>query len=349
MGIGPVPVPILQIHASRKCNLSCPHCYSLSGPGAGDTLPIGLVRELIEDAAELGYQGVAFSGGEPLVYPGLTEVLSHAKSCGLSTSVTTNGTLLQPSRLDALAALVSMLAISLDGPPEMHNEMRGSPTAFRRLLRGLPNVSAAGLRFGFIHTLTTRSWEELPWLAEFAHGSGASLLQIHPLELFGRAGREMQTQTADEEVLMRAYLLSAALSVKYQGKMAIQIDLVHRDQALDEPGRFYATDIQSPEQNAADLLSVVVLEPDGALVPVAYGFSRRFMICDIRRQRFADAWPRYAQSTYPRFRRLCRAALEIIATTDGPQLFNWHDLIVQRSLCRDGRKPINGEVATAFR
>ena len=208
MGIGPVPVPILQIHASRRCNLSCPHCYSQSGPTATDELPVEAVCQLIEDAAGLGYRGVAFSGGEPLVYRGLAQALSCAKSLGLTTSVTTNGTLLHPSRLTALAPLLSVLAVSLDGPPAMHDELRGSPTAFRRLLHGLPSVKSAGMRFGFIHTLTRRSWDKLPWLADFAHRHGASLLQIHPLELFGRAEQEMRAELAGEELLMRAYLTS---------------------------------------------------------------------------------------------------------------------------------------------
>ncbi len=340
MGIGPVAVPILQIHASRKCNLSCPHCYSLSGPKAVDALPIEAVCDLIEDAAELGYRGVAFSGGEPLAYPGLRQALSCAKALGLTTSVTTNGTLLQPSRLAALDGLVSLLAISLDGPAAMHDAMRGSSTTFRRLVRGLPNLQATGVQFGFIHTLTRQSWEELPWLADFAHSHGAGLLQVHPLELFGRAEKEMRAQTVDEEVLMRAYLLCAALAVKYQEEMAIQIDLVHRDQALLDPHRFYALDEDPTPRQAADLLSIVVLEPDGALVPVAYGFSRRFMICNIRQQRFTEAWPRYVELGYTGFRRLCRATLETVATPpDGPQLFNWHDLIVHESLCRDRGEP----------
>ena len=212
MGAGPVPVPILQIHASRKCNLSCPHCYSESSPGGADELPVEVICELIEDAAELGYRGLAFSGGEPLVYPGLIKALSYAKELGLNTSVTTNGTLLQSSRLAPLEELVSLLAVSLDGRPARHNRTRGSTTAFRRLLHGIPDLKSTGMRFGFIHTLTRDSWEELPWLADFAYRHGAGLLQIHPLELFGRAEREMRSQIADEELLMRAYLLCAALS-----------------------------------------------------------------------------------------------------------------------------------------
>jgi len=332
MGTGPVPVPILQIHASRKCNLSCPHCYSESSPSAADELPVEVVCELIEDAAELGYRGIAFSGGEPLVYPGLVQVLSYAKALGLNTSVTTNGTLLQSSRLAPLEGLVSLLAVSLDGRSATHNRTRGSRTAFRRLLHGMPKLKSTGMRFGFIHTLTRDSWEELPWLADFAYGHGASLLQIHPLELFGRAEREMRSQIADEELLMRAYLLCAAVSIRFKEDMVVQIDLVHRDQALSDPGRLYAAEPGRAAQRAADLLSIIVLEPDGTLVPVAYGFSRDFAICNIRQQRFADAWPIYAEHGYRRFLHLCRDALAVVATPGGPELFNWHDLIVQQSL-----------------
>ena len=129
--------------------------------------------------------------------------------------------------------------------------------------------------------------------------------------------------------------------------MVIQIDLVHRDQALSDPGRLYAAEPGRAAQCAADLLSIIVLEPDGALVPVAYGFSRDFLICNIRQQRFADAWPIYAELGYPRFLRLCRDSLAVVATPGGPELFNWHDLIVQQSLHCSERGSIKEDTAVA--
>jgi len=331
-GVGPVPTPILQIHASRKCNLSCTHCYSQSGPSAAGALAIDRVCRLIDDAARMGYQAVAFSGGEPFIYPGLLEALRRARALGLHTTVTTNGTLLDPPRLEVLHDLVSLLAVSVDGPPELHNEIRGSSSAFDRMVAGVENLRSAGIRFGFIHTLTRPSWEHLAWLADFAHRNGASLFQIHPLELIGRAEQAMHARIPDEDVLARAYLLSFALVAKYNGRMKVQIDLVHRDQVLRNPACVYATDFCDSGKRAADLLGVVVLEPDGSMVPVAYGFSRRFMICDINKERFATAWPRYAVTDYAEFRRLCRAALDKISSPTMPQLFNWHDLIVHQSL-----------------
>jgi Fe-coproporphyrin III synthase len=219
----------------------------------------------------LGYRAVAFSGGEPLIYPGLQQALRRAKALGLRTSVTTNGTLLDPPRLEALRDLVGLLAISLDGPPDLHNEIRGSSSAFDRLITGIENLRSTGIRFGFIHTLTRTSWEHLVWLADFAHDNGASLLQIHPLELFGRAKQEMQSQAMTEDVLARAYLLSFALMAKYKGRMTVQLDVLHREQALRSPASVYAGDCWEGVERASDQLGVIVLESDGSVVPLAYG------------------------------------------------------------------------------
>jgi MoaA/NifB/PqqE/SkfB family radical SAM enzyme len=331
-GVGLVSTPVLQIHGSLTCNLSCTHCYSSSGPTAHENLPVERVSRTIEDAAAIGYGAVAFSGGEPLIYPGLTTALTRAKALGVITSLTTNGTLLDRARVDELRDLVDVLAVSLDGPPNLHNRMRGSSTAFDRMLSGVANAQAAGIRIGFIHTLTRESWEHLPWLAEFAHRNGAALFQVHPLEMYGRAGEMMRAEALDQETLGRAYLLGFALLAKYQGEMAVQLDVVHRDQLLRDPARVYATDCWPAEGRAGELLGIIVLEPDGSVVPVAYGFSRRFRICNVNEEPLSTAWHRYATVDYPAFRRLCRDALTVIDSPDSPDLINWHEFIVQQSL-----------------
>lgn len=331
IGAGPVPTPVLQIHASRKCNLACGHCYSHSGPSVADGLDVGLVCQLIDDAAAMGYRAVAFSGGEPLIYPGLQQALRRAKALGLRTSVTTNGTLLDPPRLEALRDLVGLLAISLDGPPDLHNEIRGSSSAFDRLITGIENLRSTGIKFGFIHTLTRTSWEHLVWLADFAHDNGASLLQIHPLELFGRAKHEMQTHAMTEDVLARAYLLSFALMAKYKGRMTVQLDVLHREQALRSRCRFTPVIVGkawnarriSLESSCLSRMDRLFLWRMASRAGSSSATSTKTVL---------PTRPRYARTDYPEFRRLCRAAFDKIASSAMPQLFNWHDFIVRESL-----------------
>jgi MoaA/NifB/PqqE/SkfB family radical SAM enzyme len=330
---GPARNAIIQIHPSLRCNLSCAHCYSSSGPAVSTELDAAVVCEVISDAAAMGYQVVSVSGGEPMMYGGLDEVLAHAKSLGLRTTVTTNGFFTGQKRLERLRELVDVLAVSLDGPPELHNEIRGSARAFERLEAGLKNVLKAGIPFGFIHTLTRRNWEHLLWVAEFAAASGAQLLQIHPLELAGRAGSQMTSDAPEEDIRAKVYILAFALADKYGDTMKVQLDLLYRDHLREEPGLVYAgeSDGESGGAAPAQSLGLIVLEADGTVVPVSYGFSRSYRLCNVKEQRLADVWPDYLTNGYPAFRDLCRQVWDELSAPDAPLLSNWHEVIVSRS------------------
>jgi Fe-coproporphyrin III synthase len=299
---------IVQLHPSLRCNLCCEHCYSSSGPWVRSELDPAVVCGMVSDAARMGYQVASVSGGEPFLYSGLSQVLRHAKSVGLRTTVTTNGYFLQPRWLEPLRDCVDVLAISLDGPPDLHNKMRRSRHAFDRLCAGLEHLRVSGLSFGFIHTLTRETWEHMVWLAEFAAGHGASLLQLHPLELAGRAEEKLSGARADEDISARAYLLAFALALKYNGSMTIQIDLLHRDQVLSMPGLVYADELGTDwnEIGPARLLSLIVMEADGTVVPISYGFSRQYQICNLIGQSLSHGWASFLCERYPAIGWLAR-------------------------------------------
>jgi len=284
----------------------------------------------ISDAAAMGYRVVSVSGGEPFLYKELPTILRHAKSLQLRTTVTTNGYFLQDRRLSELAGSLDLLAISLDGPPEIHNQIRGSAQAFERMQAGLQNVRKAGINFGFIHTATKNNWDQLPWVGEFAFNQGAKLLQIHPLELAGRAGDEMTDHAMDDSLMAKVYLLAFALTAKYGEAMRIQCDLMHREHAISNPELIYAFTSKTPAAGrlASELLGLIVLEPDGTLVPVSYGFSRRYQICNVKTTTLKEGWQDFVQQRHAQFRRLCREAFDSVSRPGGPELFNWHELIV---------------------
>lgn len=331
--LGPLMVPTIQVHPSLRCNLACRHCYSVSGPGQAPGLEIRYLLDAISDAAAMGYRVVSVSGGEPLLYDDLPELLSHAKSLGMGTAVTTNGFFSNTKRLTQISSHLDLLAISLDGPPELHNYMRGSRNAFGRLVAGLDHVKKLKVNFGFLHTVTRHTWEHLPWVAEFAAEHCARLLQVHPLELAGRAQTGMGDACTDEETLAKVYLLTAAISARYRDAFSTQLDLLHRDDLTQRPELGCASQYSSSEENAcpAGHLSTMVVEADGTIVPISYGFARRFAICNVKTQHLAAAWLPFLRGRYVEFRQLCRSLFDDLSRPTGPPLFNWHELVVARS------------------
>src|ERR1051325_1619394 len=100
---------VLQLHPTRRCNLRCRHCYSSSGPEERDELDVALLCEALSDAQAEGYTVAGFSGGEPLLYKPLRTALEHARTCGMTTTVTSNGMLLDAQRLEILQGTVCLL------------------------------------------------------------------------------------------------------------------------------------------------------------------------------------------------------------------------------------------------
>jgi MoaA/NifB/PqqE/SkfB family radical SAM enzyme len=311
---------------------------------------------VISDAYEMGYKVVAFSGGEPFMYDGLDQLLIHAKSLGMKTTITTNGTMLDKEQLPKKIDYVDLVAISLDGPPQLHNEIRGSKYVFDRLLLGLDNIRDTGIKFGFIHTLTSNSWKNLLWIAEFAAKNNASLLQIHPVELQGRADIMMQSSSVDDDILARVYLITLALASKYRDSMVIQFDAFRRDYVVEHPESVYASDIKYTEDEdyssaktrqdikLADLLNFLIVEADGSVVPIAYNFSKRYKLCNIKNERLSEIWPSYIQRQeggYTMFRKLCQEVFREISNSSNNEqqpllpFFNWYEMIINRSYTKN--------------
>jgi len=83
------------------------------------------------------------SGGEPLVEREMTlGALEQASALGLVTKLNTNGVLLADEKLGRRVAAsgVAYLSVSIDGPPDVHDQIRGRPGAYRAALQGIRNV-----------------------------------------------------------------------------------------------------------------------------------------------------------------------------------------------------------------
>ncbi|HET7486324.1 MAG TPA: radical SAM protein [Acidimicrobiales bacterium] len=315
---------ILQLHPTRRCNLRCLHCYSQSGPDVSESQDVGLLTQAVEDAAALGYDVAGVSGGEPLLYRPLPALLRAARAAGMRTTVTTNGMVLTERKLEELAGLVDVLAISLDGTPASHVEMRGDANAFSHMERWLPAVRASGVAFGFITTLTMHNAHELAWVADFAREQGASLLQIHPLELEGNAVERLPSSVPDATELAFAFVES--LRLRGESDLAVQLDVVRRGALQRAPERFLAGDEDLPSR-LGGWLSPLVIETSGRVVPLTYGLDPRFALGVLTAERslasLAQAW-----SPAP-FRRLCRDVHARLTAGEGPEFVNWYEEVAR--------------------
>lgn len=137
-------VPIqLYLGVTYRCQCRCLHCAM--GPRLNDQareMTDVEIKRLIVQARQIGVIEVIFFGGEPLMRPGITDLIRFTRSQGLLPVLFTNGIQLTPTRVRELKdAGLHQANISLDsGDPQVHDQNRRFPGCFDRAVAGIRNL-----------------------------------------------------------------------------------------------------------------------------------------------------------------------------------------------------------------
>ncbi len=127
--------PLYLVHAlTARCNARCGFCaWNPEFYDPKQQLSTEAIERLYADARAAGFLGVSIWGGEPLLHPDFARVVRHARGLGLATHLVTNGFLLE-RKLDPVVAYVDRVSISLDHPSRVHDDLRGIPGLFDRIV-----------------------------------------------------------------------------------------------------------------------------------------------------------------------------------------------------------------------
>ncbi len=298
----------------------------MSGPSETEQLEAAALIGFLAEAADEGYGVVAFSGGEPFLYPDFPAVLEAAKALGFRRLAVTNGTVLTGARAAALP-LLDLVAVSVDGSEAVHNRLRRSPTAFARMRKGLDVIRQTGLPFGIAHTVTRASLADLPLMAAFAADQGARVLQLHPLGLVGAAAG--MTDALDGETLARTWLTALALQADYGDRLAIHVDLFNRATLAARP------ELVVPEDSdgaLSDVINPLVLMSNGDLSPICHAMAPDLRLGRLGGASLSDMARRYREHGFADLRALCRTLWEeVTADAEGWPYLNWYELLETRS------------------
>ncbi|MFF2081560.1 radical SAM protein [Kitasatospora sp. NPDC058162] len=134
---------ILYIRLLEACNARCRMCKFAGSTDAYRPDPDRL-RRLVDELHEMGTQEVRFTGGEPLLYPELPDIVAHLTERGMRSSFVTNGEHLAARAKELVDAGLTKLICSLDSPrPEVHDELRRTEGLLAAATEGMRDLRAA--------------------------------------------------------------------------------------------------------------------------------------------------------------------------------------------------------------
>lgn len=139
----------IVLGVNNTCNLHCKMCdvgvgYTESNfyqnlMGAQPLhMPLELFKKIVDQTIKYfpkAKLGLAFT--EPLVYKHLFDGLKYAAENNLFTSVTTNALNLRKIADKIIEAELKELYVSLDGPADVHNDIRGYKLSFEKAVEGI--------------------------------------------------------------------------------------------------------------------------------------------------------------------------------------------------------------------
>ncbi len=136
---------MLMLEVTHRCNLLCAGCDRIRLYGSGHSKDLS-VEECIGAAEESNAPVVTVTGGEPLLYEGLKEVLAGLIRLKKYVYLCTNG-LLAGSFVNGYAPHPRLtLNFHLDGMERTHDRITGKPGAFRKSIEALGLAKQKGFR-----------------------------------------------------------------------------------------------------------------------------------------------------------------------------------------------------------
>ncbi|MCG5453457.1 MULTISPECIES: GTP 3',8-cyclase MoaA [Micromonospora] len=199
----------LRVSLTDKCNLRCTYCMPaeglpwLAGPELlSDEEIVRLVRVAVE---LLGVTEVRFTGGEPLIRPGLVDIVTAVAALEPRprVSLTTNGIGLDRLAPALRAAGLDRVNVSLDTlDPDRFTTLTRRPR-LDAVLAGLAGAAAAGLSPVKINSVLMRgvNEDEAPALLRFALDHDYQLRIIEQMPLDAQHGWARDTMVTAEEIL----------------------------------------------------------------------------------------------------------------------------------------------------
>ncbi len=141
-----IPFPkFISFTLTNVCNLKCKMCGQWSESGYmkdyNTRIPEQMMPDdwerLMDEVAKHQIKSILFRGGEPFLYKDINRLLDYAIKKEIFVSVDTNGTVLH-NHADKIVELENIhLTVSIDGPENIHDEVRGVQGTFRKIKNNL--------------------------------------------------------------------------------------------------------------------------------------------------------------------------------------------------------------------
>lgn len=268
----------INLHVLEACNFKCRQCFSKFG--TEKLLPMEGWKKIVDNCiAGADVDEFNIAGGEPILYPGLAELVKYIRSKGIKVSLITNGSLMDEKWIKNYARLYETIGFSVDSLDDETNkkigrcDRNGKTIPASRIVKlcGMIRKYAPGCRIKINTVVSALNKDEV--MSDFIDEIAADrwkILRMKPFQYDGFSNLDIQVSDAE---FLRFVEKNRKKDRKEGGKEAgAGAELAKREVVVE------------PDMRA----SYVLIDSNGCLLDNAVDEMTPVAVCDCLREDFAD-------------------------------------------------------------
>ena len=167
-----------SIVLTRGCNLRCDFCYVKSaGYAVNDKIGFDDLKSIVDFCCEAKVKYIFFTGGEPLTYSQLPEILRYIKTRGhpMTTAIATNGVLLKDINLcrTLIDSGVGYIDVSMKGKNQKEWLVMTGCDGFEAQQQAVRNLASLPIEFTCSMVITPENVHSFCESVKIARSNGA--------------------------------------------------------------------------------------------------------------------------------------------------------------------------------
>jgi radical SAM protein with 4Fe4S-binding SPASM domain len=271
--------PLVWLELTRTCNLDCPHCYIHGGRPREDEMNPERWHGIIDEMADMGVWAVAFTGGEPTLYPAFSELVIHARKRDLIVGIATHGMFLTHELLDGLPRENVIFSVSID---DLHVGRRGHNSPSELGKQAILRAQDHGFLTNIMTSTNRQNIGGLATLMDWARSHGVSIRSV-PLSPIGRGKkhRELECSTGDVERAAHFWLREREWEHEYHRQAGLCVGVIFN----------YGLSLAYMTRRCSSARFLCYVASDGTLFPCTMCASENlFPTRSVRDHPFAEVW-----------------------------------------------------------